>query len=91
MQSQKIEVRCECGSHETITSLMDKVERGAEELQRLVTADPMDFLLSSVAYTEPCEACNGTGYIVVPNGPDDVDKETCTECDGRGYTVAANF
>lgn len=34
-----------------------------------------------------CQACNGTGYIIVSNGPDDVDKESCQKCDGSGRVI----
>jgi len=38
--------------------------------------------------TVDCEACNGTGYTLVPNGPDDIEKEVCQNCGGSGRVVA---
>ncbi|HEY1747804.1 MAG TPA: hypothetical protein VGG11_13715 [Xanthobacteraceae bacterium] len=45
----------------------------------------------SVARTTPCVPCNGTGYVLAPNGPDDVDKEPCSNCEGKGHVLVANF
>jgi DnaJ-class molecular chaperone len=38
--------------------------------------------------SEDCEACSGTGYTLVPNGSDDVEKEVCANCGGSGRVVA---
>lgn len=44
--------------------------------------------IPSMYQSTDCGACNGTGYRLVPNGPDDVDKEPCSECNGTGRVVA---
>ena len=38
--------------------------------------------------TSHCTACAGTGYVIVPNGADDIEKEVCANCEGSGRVVA---
>jgi DnaJ-class molecular chaperone len=40
--------------------------------------------------SEDCKVCNGTGYVLAPNGADDVDKEVCPSCGGTGRVVATD-
>jgi DnaJ-class molecular chaperone len=40
---------------------------------------------------QDCTACNSTGYVVVPNGPDDIYKELCANCNGTGQVVVGYF
>ena len=91
MNSRTLPVTCECGNNKTVMEHFGEVLSGVDKLKAMLTEFGFDVgasdTLSSIQ-TKDCTACNGTGYVVVPNGPEDVDKELCTVCEGRGRVVA---
>lgn len=91
MESKKISVRCECNDTAQIIHAPSFEETlaivGAASL-RAYGKNP--FLTRSFFASKDCTACNATGYILVPNGPDDVDKEPCQNCGGTGRVLANN-
>jgi len=36
-----------------------------------------------------CKWCHGKGWYMVPNGPDDVDKEPCEYCDAFEINICS--
>ena len=86
---KKLDVQCECDS---VTPNPFTLEGAAAIIGVAALArHGIHPYAPSVAHTNLCESCNGTGYRLVPNGPDDVDKEPCAECGGTGQVVVANF
>jgi len=69
---------------------MQKITDGAAELERLLTASPMDMLSHSMFHTKACSKCEGTGKVYYQNGQDDYDREPCEPCNGSGRVVENN-
>jgi len=38
-----------------------------------------------------CDKCNGKGYYLSQNSPDDVEKELCECCQGRGVIYSSEW
>jgi hypothetical protein len=79
----KLAVSCECGSKETVGSLMQKITDGVAGLDRLINMKPSDMLGTSFFHTKPHSACEGKGYINVADGEDDFQQVRCEGCTAR--------
>lgn len=82
METKKLEVRCECPISLTAKTFAFFNKQFARD--RAIAANKSPFSSAK------CEGCDGKGFILVANGPDDADRETCGGCNGTGRVLASN-
>lgn len=91
IEVKKVRVTCECPKQELQAPTLHapSFEKTLEIVrQATIAVHGIDPLAKSSSFrSEDCDKCNGSGYVVVPNGPDDVEKEPCDNCGGSGRVV----
>ena len=53
--------------------------------------DLLEDIEVTMTTTKQCEACAGTGYLNVQDGPDDYAMVECTVCDASGVVPVMPF